>query len=670
MEKFDVFISFKNTDANGERTQDSLMAENLYYALKKRNINAFYSNISIPESGEFEFGDMIDSAIEQCSIIVVVGTSIENFNAKWVSHEFKTFRQEMLSGNKPSERSAMFNYITKNINTNHLPIALRYCQAFTNLNEVVNAVCARFKKETEIKRNFAPVKANVDSLGVGTIVDGKYEILKEIGRGGMSVVYLATDIRLNKPWAIKILRKGGVRDFELVKQGLISEANMLKNLDHPNLPRIVDFIDTSDSFVTVMDYISGKPLSQILSEQGAQPEENVINWARQLCDVLRYLHSGTPAIIYRDMKPANVMLRPNGTVALIDFGTARVFKEKSVGDTTCLGTIGYAAPEQFGGMGQTDARTDIYCLGVTLYNLLTNLNPSEPPYEIKPIREINPKLSKGLEYIIKKATSRDPELRYQSVSDMLYDLDNMDKTERKARKSARLDKISGLFSENKRNREHNKPHPKTERPAFSAPQTPRTGFGPNNGFAVPSVPSASVPRIPQSVTKQKNSVPVYSVPNPYFNPVSVNNANSGDTTVLNGQGSIDDGLNAVCRYGIFVTSTPFLQKNSEVKIKFYLVTDDNRDRVKKALTQDREYSNFVASKVLPMRSNSGLTVELDSDVLFLSKHKVRLSPTAETETVRAVLSPSFEHNKSVGLNINVECESKIPQELSLEYSVR
>ena len=124
-----------------------------------------------------------------------------------------------------------------------------------------------------------------------------------------------------------------------------------------------------------MDYIEGNPLSNALEEYGAQPQDMVIAWAKQLCDVLGYLHAQSPPIIYRDMKPSNVMLKPDGNITLIDFGTAREFKEKNLADTVCLGTIGYAAPEQFGGMGQTDARTDIYCLGATLYHLVTGQNP-------------------------------------------------------------------------------------------------------------------------------------------------------------------------------------------------------------------------------------------------------------------------------------------------------
>lgn len=271
-------------------------------------------------------------------------------------------------------------------------------------------------------------------LEIGSIIDGKYKVLNKIGQGGMSVVYLAMNEKANKQWAIKEVRKDGVKDFEVVKQGLVVETDMLKRLNHKNLPSIIDVIDQEDNFLIVMDYIEGNPLSQSLEEYGAQPQELVIKWAKQLCDVLGYLHTRTPAIIYRDMKPANVMLTPDGNLTLIDFGTAREYKERNIADTTCLGTVGYAAPEQFGGQGQTDARTDIYCLGATLYHLVTGMNPSEPPYEIKPIREINPSLSSGLEKIIMKCTQRNPDDRYQSCAELMYALEHYDEIDDRFRR--------------------------------------------------------------------------------------------------------------------------------------------------------------------------------------------------------------------------------------------
>lgn len=263
-------------------------------------------------------------------------------------------------------------------------------------------------------------------LQIGSLVDNKYKILSEVGRGGMSVVYLAINERANKTWAVKEVRKDGICDFEAVKQGLVVETDMLKKLSHPHLPSIIDVIDSEDSFLIVMDYIEGKSLQSVLRHGGAQPKERVIAWGKQICDVLGYLHSRQPAIIYRDMKPANVMLKPSGDVTLIDFGTAREFKNRvMVEDTTCLGTRGYAAPEQFGGRGQTDARTDIYCLGATLYHLATGHSPAEPPYEIKPLSYWNPSYAgSGLERIINKCCQQDPAARYQSCAELMYDLEH------------------------------------------------------------------------------------------------------------------------------------------------------------------------------------------------------------------------------------------------------
>lgn len=264
-------------------------------------------------------------------------------------------------------------------------------------------------------------------LQVGALVDRKYKILSEVGHGGMSVVYLAINERANKTWAIKEVRKDGVCDFEAVRQGLVAETDMLKQLSHPHLPSIVDVIDTEDSFLIVMDYIEGTDLQKILKQEGAQPPELVIEWGKQICDVLGYLHSRPKPIIYRDMKPANIMLKPDGNIALIDFGTAREFKNRAmVEDTTCLGTRGYAAPEQFGGRGQSDARTDIYCTGATLYHLLTGHNPAEPPYEIKPLSYWDPNYAgSGLEKIILKCCQQDPAARYQNCEELMYALEHV-----------------------------------------------------------------------------------------------------------------------------------------------------------------------------------------------------------------------------------------------------
>ena len=142
-------------------------------------------------------------------------------------------------------------------------------------------------------------------LKIGSVVDGKYKILNEIGHGGMSNVYLAINEKANKPWAVKEVRKSLNRDFSLLRQSLIMETDLLKKLNHPNLPSIVDVIDSDENFLIVMDYIEGNTLERFLAEEGAQPQEKVADWALQLCDVLEYLHTREAPIIYRDLKPSD-----------------------------------------------------------------------------------------------------------------------------------------------------------------------------------------------------------------------------------------------------------------------------------------------------------------------------------------------------------------------------
>ncbi|MEH7246192.1 protein kinase [Neobacillus niacini] len=264
-------------------------------------------------------------------------------------------------------------------------------------------------------------------IEIGSVIDERYEILKEIGRGGMSIVYLAMDNRLNKSLVVKDIRKRASSNNELLINSLIVEANMLKVLDHGALPKIYDIIESEGDIYVVMDYIEGESLKEKLHREKKIPANQVIDWARQLSGVLEYLHTRKPyPIIYRDMKPDNIMLTPEGKIKLIDFGIAREFKTESSTDTTNLGTKSYAAPEQMSGK-QTDARTDVYSLGVTLYHLVTGKSLNEPPFELKPIRHWDPTLPEGLEHIIIKATQSEPTARYQSCSELSYDLENINK---------------------------------------------------------------------------------------------------------------------------------------------------------------------------------------------------------------------------------------------------
>ena len=255
----------------------------------------------------------------------------------------------------------------------------------------------------------------------GTVLDGRFKIRGEIGRGGMNIVYLAEETATGKPYAVKAVRPDRAADFSMARQSLWREIRLLKALSHPCLPKIYDVIDSGEGLLIVMEYIEGTSLAQILQQEGPQPAGTVIRWAEQLCGILQLLHAQDPPFIYRDMKPSNIIQKPDGNLVLIDFGTVRERKAaETPEDTVCLGTRRYAAPEQFGGMGQSDERSDIYSLGAALYHLLTGQPPAVSFYGLKKIGEVRPALAGSvLEEILEKCTRREPEERYQTCEALL-----------------------------------------------------------------------------------------------------------------------------------------------------------------------------------------------------------------------------------------------------------
>lgn len=262
-------------------------------------------------------------------------------------------------------------------------------------------------------------------LQTGEVLLDRYVIDGVVGKGGMSTVYRAKDRVSGKTLAVKEVARTGKEENQTVEQSLAAEGRMLKGFSNPHLPKIYDIIEQPDRFMLVMDFIRGESLDKVIAKEGAQSVDRVLDWGMQICQVLDYLHSQQTPIIYRDMKPANVMLQPDGLLMLIDFGTARVQKvgvEMSA-DTVCIGTAGFAAPEQYGGFGQSTARTDIFCLGATLYNMITGHSPCEKPVGIYPLGQWNPALANTpIAEIIAKCTRNDPDERYQTAMELYEDL--------------------------------------------------------------------------------------------------------------------------------------------------------------------------------------------------------------------------------------------------------
>ncbi|HEV2654316.1 MAG TPA: serine/threonine-protein kinase, partial [Ktedonobacteraceae bacterium] len=256
-----------------------------------------------------------------------------------------------------------------------------------------------------------PFKYTTGSLPEQTLLSGRYQLEARVGQGGMGAVYKATDTRFNnRPIAIKEMSRSGLNPTQVqeAEESFEHEARLLADLLHPNLPRIYDHFTENERSYLVMDFIEGQTLEDYLEKAAGSslPMEQVLDWGIQICDVLNYLHTHQPPIIFRDLKPSNVMISDSGHVYLIDFGIARVFKPGQSHDTVALGSPGFAAPEQYG-KAQSTPRSDIYSLGALLHCLLTGVDPSEQPFFFRPASQLNPAVPPELENLLQQMLDMD-----------------------------------------------------------------------------------------------------------------------------------------------------------------------------------------------------------------------------------------------------------------------
>ena len=270
-----------------------------------------------------------------------------------------------------------------------------------------------------------PIKA-------GTVLRNRYQVEQVIGHGGMGCIYLCTDLRLEgRLCAVKEVEYDRAMSEDLLKEAreqFQREATVLARLDHPNLPKVSDFFSIRDRDYLVMDFVPGKDLRQLMIEARQEdsflPEADVLDWASQLADALKYLHTQDPPIVHRDIKPSNLKLTPNGLVKLVDFGLVKMLAPGEVTITILQGqgTALYTPLEQYGGdSGHTDARSDVYAFGGTLYHLLTNEPPTNvrdrflSPGNLPRIRELNPEVSVRTERAIHWALQLHPEDRPKDI---------------------------------------------------------------------------------------------------------------------------------------------------------------------------------------------------------------------------------------------------------------
>ncbi len=272
-------------------------------------------------------------------------------------------------------------------------------------------------------------------LSPGTVLHGRYRVLSCIGQGGMGAVYRAEDLRLEgRICAVKEIQPDPDLSPEALaqmQQQFYREASTLARLDHPNLPKVSDYFTEGGREYLVMDFVAGPDLRQILEEARRAgrllEEEQVLGWAMQLCDALSYLHSQNPPVLHRDIKPSNIKETPGGLIKLVDFGLVKLLTTDDARTITVLqgrGTVAYTPLEQYGGdTGHTDARSDIYALGATLYHLLTGQPPPDArerflrPSSLIPPRVLNPHISPATERAILAAMAMHPDDRPQSVEE-------------------------------------------------------------------------------------------------------------------------------------------------------------------------------------------------------------------------------------------------------------
>lgn len=257
------------------------------------------------------------------------------------------------------------------------------------------------------------------------LLRGRYQIKRRLAQGGQSAVYLALDMYDNaNPRALKEMSEANLGPGEREKaiNDFFREAEMLRSLDHPALAKVYDVFVEGQKHFLVMEYVRGHNLEDELINVGRPLDwDRVASWGIALCDVLTYLHGTLPPIIYRDLKPANVMLTPDGSLKLIDFGIARWLHPSRTHDTSQLGTDGYAPLEQY--TARSEPRSDVYALGASLYHLLTGRVPEGAPIRmagqaLTPVRALNPNVPEELERVILKALALHVRERFQTAQEM------------------------------------------------------------------------------------------------------------------------------------------------------------------------------------------------------------------------------------------------------------
>lgn len=436
-----VFISYstKNKD-------EAISVKNLF---EKHGINTWMAPNDIPVGRKY--AEVIGSAIKNCACLALL-LSNSSLNSIWVAKEVEraiNYRKTLIP--LQLEDVVLNEEFELYISTDQILPVRRIDESLAEIQHLIATVKSYISTQSSPEAEVPPEDSlpqsestdptDTETVHIGDMLFGKYKILDKLTAGSTGDIFRAFHEYNRMFYTLKIIDKRSEL-YERFTQNLASELTFLNRLSHPGILDLVDIIDAPEQLVIVTRGVNGQTLSQVIGSDGVQNEARVLDWALQLCDIIQYLHSHSPAIFHNELHPGNILLTVDGHIKLLDSGTAQ--KAGGILYGNRLASAFFTAPE-LSKTGKADERTDIYAIGATLYALLTGNDLSRPPYVIYPLRQKNPDLTDAFKRVVEKCMEQTPCNRYQSVDALIRDLEAVSNHKGSAAAPTLLDKFKSLF---------------------------------------------------------------------------------------------------------------------------------------------------------------------------------------------------------------------------------
>jgi len=423
-------------------TKNQTSADAIRNIFAKNGIATWMAPNNIPVGSSYP--EVITQALKDCSCLVLL-LSNDAQNSIWVSKEV----ERAINYKKPIFPLQLEDVILNNefelyISTNQIIAINKVSEQSDAIQKLLAAICACLGQPCPtsaeaipaiLEKEVAPI---TPLLSVGDVIDGKYQVTKHLAQTFNGGLFITNHIASNQNYLVKAIYK---KSAAFDAAATTSELATLRSLSHPNLPALIDIVDNEKMILVVFQYCDGDYLRDMIAQGTSFTEDQLIDWAMQLCDTLATLHRSIPANSFIHINPGNIMLNSRGRIILLDFLYRHKKDNEILNAKNSLDSLFYLAPEILDTASEVTHQTDIYSLGATLYSLATCNDPTLPPHAVYPLRQRNPQLSAGLEYIITKCMETSPEKRYDSADSLLYDLKNSDKLTKKLSHQSIIQKL-------------------------------------------------------------------------------------------------------------------------------------------------------------------------------------------------------------------------------------